>query len=145
MATLAQNFHNQILSTTIGIIPRIPTQLIEAGCYLILFIFLFWGYWKKKWHERQGLLFGIFLAFLFGARFIIEFFKEHQTLQDESLLNMGQWLSIPAIIIGLVFIIIAIKKPKKAFNNGATSIVVGRSITRGNIKKNIQKIIKSLK
>ena len=35
--------------------------------------------------------------------------------------------------------------PKKAFNNGATSIVVGRSITRGNIKNNIQKIIKSLK
>jgi len=35
--------------------------------------------------------------------------------------------------------------PKKAFNNGATYIIVGRSITRGNIKKNIQKIIKSLK
>ena len=35
--------------------------------------------------------------------------------------------------------------PKEAFNNGATSIVIGRSITQGNIKKNIQKIIKSLK
>ena len=35
--------------------------------------------------------------------------------------------------------------PKEAFNSGATSIVVGRSITQGNIKKNIQKIIKSLK
>ena len=35
--------------------------------------------------------------------------------------------------------------PKKAFTNGATSIVIGRSITRGNIKKNIQKLIKSLK
>ena len=35
--------------------------------------------------------------------------------------------------------------PKKAFNNGATSIVMGRSITQGNIKKNIQKLIKSLK
>ena len=35
--------------------------------------------------------------------------------------------------------------PKEAFNNGATSIVVGRSITQGNIKKNIQNIIKSLK
>ena len=34
--------------------------------------------------------------------------------------------------------------PKKAFENGATSIVMGRSITRGNIKKNIQKLIKSL-
>ena len=34
--------------------------------------------------------------------------------------------------------------PKKAFNNGATSIVIGRSITQGNIKNNIQKLIKSL-
>jgi len=38
-----------------------------------------------------------------------------------------------------------IMTPKKAFYNGATSIVIGRSITQGNIKKNIQKIIKSLK
>jgi len=35
--------------------------------------------------------------------------------------------------------------PKFAFNNGATAIVIGRSITQGNIKKNIQKLIKSLK
>jgi len=35
--------------------------------------------------------------------------------------------------------------PKKAFKNGATSIVIGRSVTQGNIKKNIQKLIKSLK
>ena len=34
--------------------------------------------------------------------------------------------------------------PKEAFKNGATSIVLGRSITKGNIKKNIQKLIKSL-
>ena len=34
--------------------------------------------------------------------------------------------------------------PKEAFKNGATSIVIGRSVTRGNIKKNIQKLIKSL-
>ena len=34
---------------------------------------------------------------------------------------------------------------KKAFDNGATSIVIGRSITQGNIKKNIQKLIKTLK
>ncbi|MDB9799517.1 orotidine-5'-phosphate decarboxylase [Pelagibacteraceae bacterium] len=35
--------------------------------------------------------------------------------------------------------------PKKAFENGATAIVIGRSITSGNIKKNIQKLINSLK
>ena len=34
--------------------------------------------------------------------------------------------------------------PKQAFKNGATSIVIGRSITKGNIKNNIKKLIKSL-
>ena len=34
--------------------------------------------------------------------------------------------------------------PKSAFNNGATAIIIGRSITQGSIKKNLQKLIKSL-
>jgi len=38
-----------------------------------------------------------------------------------------------------------VMSPKQAFNNGATAIVMGRSITKGNIKENIQKLIKSLK
>ena len=37
-----------------------------------------------------------------------------------------------------------ITTPAEAFANGATSIVVGRSITKGNIKKNLQKLINSL-
>ena len=37
-----------------------------------------------------------------------------------------------------------VMSPKEAFQNGATSIVVGRSITKGSIKNNIQKLIKSL-
>jgi orotidine-5'-phosphate decarboxylase len=37
-----------------------------------------------------------------------------------------------------------VMSPKQAFRNGATSIVMGRSITTGNIKKNIKKLIKSL-
>ena len=34
--------------------------------------------------------------------------------------------------------------PKQAFKNGATSLVLGRSITNGNIKNNIKKLVKSL-
>ena len=34
--------------------------------------------------------------------------------------------------------------PKSAFNNGATAIVIGRSITQGSIKKNLRKLIRSL-
>ncbi len=37
-----------------------------------------------------------------------------------------------------------VMSPKEAFKNGATAIVIGRSITKGNIKNNIQKLIKSL-
>ena len=37
-----------------------------------------------------------------------------------------------------------VMSPKESFKNGATAIVVGRSITKGNIKNNIQKLIKSL-
>ena len=37
-----------------------------------------------------------------------------------------------------------IMSPEKAFKNGATSIVMGRSLVNGNIKNNIKKLIKSL-
>ena len=38
-----------------------------------------------------------------------------------------------------------IMTPKEAFQNGATSLVIGRSLTKGNIKKNIKKLIRELK
>ena len=102
--------------TQIGIIPRIPTQLLEAFSYLFIFLILFWGYWKRNWHEYQGLLFGLFLTLLFGVRFFIEFYKEHQTLDGNVTLNMGQWLSIPAVVLGFVFIFIALRKKKQNLN-----------------------------
>ena len=37
-----------------------------------------------------------------------------------------------------------VMSPKQAFKNGANSIVVGRSITKGNIKKNIKRLLNSL-
>ena len=37
-----------------------------------------------------------------------------------------------------------VMSPKDAFKSGATSIVMGRSLIKGNIKSNIHKLIKSL-
>tara|TARA_B100001741_G_scaffold133781_1_gene110218 strand:- start:42 stop:722 length:681 start_codon:yes stop_codon:yes gene_type:complete len=37
-----------------------------------------------------------------------------------------------------------VTSPKDAFNNGATSIVIGRSITQGNISKNLKNLISHL-
>ena len=95
----------------IAAIPRIPTQLLEAGSYLFVFVILFWGYWKREWYKKEGLMFGVFFLLMFTARFVIEFWKEHQTdALAEASLNMGQWLSIPGILIGVVFIALAMRK-----------------------------------
>lgn len=85
--------------------PRHPSQLYEAFAYFCIFLFLFFYYKKNKLQLKQGFLFGIFLTAVFGVRFLIEFLKEVQVEWEKSmLLNMGQLLSIPLIIAGLVFI-----------------------------------------
>ncbi len=37
-----------------------------------------------------------------------------------------------------------VMSPKEALENGATSLVIGRSLTKGNIKKNIQRLVQEL-
>lgn len=112
--TLSKIPNGYKLDFEIALIPRIPTQIMESISYFVIFLILMWGYWKQKWYRREGLIFGVFFLLMFTARFIIEFWKEHQTdaLADASL-NMGQWLSIPGIVIGIFFIIYALKKPIK--------------------------------
>ena len=93
-----------IFSTLGEDFPRYPTQLYESACYLIIFIILWYLYWKTNKRLRQGYLFGVFLKLLFTVRFIIEFWKENQVeFEDTMPLNMGQLLSIPFILLGLFF------------------------------------------
>ncbi|WP_430810087.1 MULTISPECIES: prolipoprotein diacylglyceryl transferase [unclassified Carboxylicivirga] len=92
-------------------LPKHPTQLYEAFCYLITFIVVFFTYWKTKAKEKQGLIFGIFLIGIFASRFFIEFVKENQEAFEESMtFNMGQLLSVPFVIAGVYYIYNAIKK-----------------------------------
>lgn len=96
-------------------VPSHPTQLYEALCYFALFGLLMWLYWRKNAQERQGLLLGIFFVWVFGSRFLIEFVKNNQVTWEESMtLNMGQWLSIPFILMGIALIIYAMKRPRIA-------------------------------
>ena len=81
--------------------PRHPTQLYEAFCYLLSFGVLMYLYWRTKVKDRQGFIFGMFLILIFTARFFIEFVKENQVEFEETMtLNMGQWLSIPFVVVG---------------------------------------------
>ncbi|MDR1756284.1 MAG: prolipoprotein diacylglyceryl transferase [Culturomica sp.] len=81
--------------------PRHPAQLYEAICYLIGFALLMRLYWRTRAKEKSGFLFGMFLLLIFTARFFIEFVKEPQEEFERTLvLNMGQLLSIPFILLG---------------------------------------------
>ncbi|MBX3009351.1 MAG: prolipoprotein diacylglyceryl transferase [Melioribacteraceae bacterium] len=97
--------------TAIDNVPRHPAQLYEAIAYLLIFIFLIVIYLKKYQTLKNGYLFGIFLITVFGFRFFVEFIKENQTYFEEDLtLNMGQILSIPLIIYGIVLLFISNRK-----------------------------------
>lgn len=86
--------------------PSHPTQIYEALCYLALFGLLMWMYWKKNAGERPGLIFGVFFVWLFTSRFLIEFIKNPQEAFEVGMtLNMGQWLSLPFILMGIGLII----------------------------------------
>lgn len=82
--------------------PRHPAQLYEAVCYLIGFGVLMYLYWRTNVKNKQGFLFGASLILIFTSRFIIEFVKENQEAFENGMtLNMGQWLSIPFILLGI--------------------------------------------
>ena len=88
------------------IFPKHPTQLYEALAYLILGIALLMLYRYRLGRLKRGFLFGLFLTGLFGARFLIEFIKEPQVEFEQTMtLNMGQLLSIPFVIAGIILMI----------------------------------------
>jgi len=82
-------------------IPKHPTGLYEATSYLIIFAVSLWYYRRKNGQFKTGAIFGWWLVALFGARFLIEFVKTNGVV-DGSPLLLGQWLSIPFIVGGLL-------------------------------------------
>ena len=83
-----------------------PTQIYEALCYLLTFGILCWLYYGKDLARRRpGILFGVGLIGIFLTRFIIEFIKtEQEAFEVGWTLDMGQWLSIPFIVLGIFMI-----------------------------------------
>lgn len=83
-------------------IPRHPVQIYEALAYLAIFLIQLRHYLRYRGASPPGLLMGRFLLLVFGARFILEFFKEEQAAFDSlGGLTQGQWLSLPAMLAGL--------------------------------------------
>ena len=83
-----------------------PTQIYEALCYLATFGILCWLYYRRDIARRRpGILFGIGLIGTFLTRFFIEYIKtEQEPFEVGWALDMGQWLSIPFILLGICMI-----------------------------------------
>lgn len=95
-------------------IPRHPVQLYEAFTYLVIFAILFYLYKKTKIKLHQGKIFSLFLISVFGARFFLEYFKVNQAAFAEGwAINMGQLLSIPFVLAGILLYIYSGKKHTK--------------------------------
>ena len=93
------------------VMARHPSQFYEALSCLVIFTFLMWFWSKKKAKTQEGLMTGLFMVVLFGLRFFYEFLKENQSdFENQMALNMGQILSIPSVIFGLIVLFYSYKK-----------------------------------
>ncbi len=98
-------------------LPRHPSQLYQAGLEgLAMLVIMMALFWFTRARYRPGLLAGVFTLGMGISRFVNEFFREpDQQLADFAArtgLSMGQWLTIPLILTGLIVVIYALlRKP----------------------------------
>lgn len=105
---------NQVLAQLdIMGISRHPAQLYESISCVFLFLLLYYIWNKHKQNLPEGRIFGLFMIILWSLRFVYEFLKENQVPFENSLpLNMGQILSIPLVIVGVIILIRSYQKPQ---------------------------------
>lgn len=91
--------------TRVDEIPRHPAQLYEAIFYLTLSVLLYVLWKSRRFQLANGFTFGLGISLIFVQRFLIEFLKVDQVQFEQGMiLNMGQILSIPAIVAGIILI-----------------------------------------
>ena len=101
----------KFVNTDPSLLAKHPTQIYEALAYLLIFVFLWAVYLKRDGKPRPGFLFAMFMILVFSFRFFIEFLKEPQVAFESSMmLNMGQLLSIPFVVLGVLTLIVIYRK-----------------------------------
>lgn len=111
-----------IIFERVDMIPRHPVQLYEAISYLIILVLLVTIYRKVTPAFATKILPGVFLVTVFTARFLLEYTKTRQEAYTTDLpFTTGQMLSIPYVILGILWIIWAFKSSSKETNHDKAS------------------------
>lgn len=98
-------------------ISRHVAQLYEAIACLVLMVIFFLIWKNKRFYLPQGFNFALFMILLWSERFVDEFFKMNQEAFEEGMaLNMGQILSIPLTLAGIVMLYIFMTRGKKTMS-----------------------------
>lgn len=119
----AMSFPEVINGALINGPPRHPSQLYQAGLEgLALIVIMLLLFWKTRSRFRPGFLVATFAAGMGLARFINEFFRQPdaQLLEfaQDTGLSMGQWLSIPLIVVGLIIMVWTMRRPELGSGKG---------------------------
>jgi phosphatidylglycerol:prolipoprotein diacylglycerol transferase len=98
--------------------PRHPSQLYEAGLEgILLFLVLWFMFWKTRARYQPGLLVGIFILVYGLSRFALEYIREPDAhlvqFAEQTHLHMGQWLSLPMILGGLYLVATARRRTQR--------------------------------
>ena len=110
---LPSNLPWAIIFERYDMIPRHPVQLYEAFSYLFLLTVLLTIYRKTSATFATKILPGIFLTSMFIIRFLLEYTKTRQADYTTSLpFTTGQMLSVPFIVVGIIWIIWALRTRK---------------------------------
>ena len=94
----------------VDLLPRHPSQLYEAGMEGLLLFALLWWYAARP--RPRAAVSGVFLIGYGVFRWLGEYFREPDAgiFGQSYSISMGQWLSLPMILIGLVIGFIAYQR-----------------------------------
>lgn len=104
-----------VVFESVDALPRHPAQLYEAVAYAFIFAMLLALYRRSGKRTPEGLLFGVLMVLVFSARIVIEFFKTPQaTYEAGQFFSVGQYLSLPFVMLGVVMIFRAVGRSTDA-------------------------------
>ncbi|MCE1182911.1 MAG: prolipoprotein diacylglyceryl transferase [Rhodocyclales bacterium] len=90
--------------------PRHPSQLYHVGLEGLALFAILWVFTAKV--RPRGAASGVFLIGYGVFRFITEYFREpdHGIFGLSYTISMGQWLSLPMILVGITLLVLAYRR-----------------------------------
>jgi prolipoprotein diacylglyceryl transferase len=83
---------------------RHPSQLYEFSYHIIGYFLIKYLYLKFYPKLKSGTIIFVTVSYYAFCRFLVEFVKEYQTEISRTGLTMGQWLSLPFLVFGILLL-----------------------------------------